>query len=165
MSDIPSWNIVGDWFDNCSCAVPCPCTFAQAPDNGFCESVLFWRVREGHYGDVRRFLRYGAVRLFTACARAARPRFAPDRHLMAMIAAICRRLDGIPLAIELAAARAAALGRLGVRCVGAKPDPGNRVRTRPPLEIRTLRPTLNASVPRGATWVPRTASSFGVGPS
>jgi len=23
MSDIPSWHIVGDWFDNCSCAVPC----------------------------------------------------------------------------------------------------------------------------------------------
>ena len=52
MSDIPSWHIVGDWFDNCSCAVPCPCTFAQAPDNGFCESVLFWHIREGHYGDV-----------------------------------------------------------------------------------------------------------------
>ena len=53
MSDIPSWHIVGEWFDNCSCAVPCPCTFAQAPDNGFCESVLFWHVREGHYGDVK----------------------------------------------------------------------------------------------------------------
>src|SRR5467141_3696082 len=53
MDDIPSWHIVGDWFDNCSCAVPCPCTFAQAPDNGFCESVLFWHVREGHYGDVK----------------------------------------------------------------------------------------------------------------
>src|SRR6516162_3637113 len=52
MDDIPSWHIVGDWFDNCSCAVPCPCTFAQAPYNGFCESVLFWHVREGHYGDV-----------------------------------------------------------------------------------------------------------------
>jgi hypothetical protein len=38
MDDIPSWHIVGDWFDNCSCAVPCPCTFAQAPDYGFCES-------------------------------------------------------------------------------------------------------------------------------
>src|ERR1700680_4368579 len=53
MDDIPSWHIVGDWFDNCSCAVPCPCTFAQAPDYGFCESVLFWHVREGHYGDVK----------------------------------------------------------------------------------------------------------------
>jgi DNA-binding winged helix-turn-helix (wHTH) protein len=55
-------------------------------------------------------LRYGAVWLFTERARAAEPHFAPDRRLMAMIAAICRRLDGIPLAIELAAARAAALG-------------------------------------------------------
>ena len=53
MSDIPNWHIVGDWFDNCSCAVACPCTFAQAPDNGFCESVLFWRIREGHYGDIK----------------------------------------------------------------------------------------------------------------
>ena len=53
MDGIPDWHIAGDWFDNCSCAVPCPCTFAQAPDNGFCESVLFWHVREGHYGDVK----------------------------------------------------------------------------------------------------------------
>jgi hypothetical protein len=58
MSDIPSWHIVGDWFDNCSCAVPCPCTFAQALDNGFCESVLFWHVNEGHYGDGRRLSRH-----------------------------------------------------------------------------------------------------------
>jgi predicted ATPase len=55
-------------------------------------------------------LRYGAVRLFIERARAAEPHFAPDRRLIAMIAAICRRLDGIPLAIELAAARASALG-------------------------------------------------------
>jgi predicted ATPase/DNA-binding winged helix-turn-helix (wHTH) protein len=55
-------------------------------------------------------LRYGAVRLFVERARAAEPHFAPDRRLMTMTAAICRRLDGIPLAIELAAARAAALG-------------------------------------------------------
>ena len=53
MSDIPNWHIVGDWFDNCSCAVACPCTFAEPPDNGFCESVLFWHVREGHYGAVQ----------------------------------------------------------------------------------------------------------------
>jgi predicted ATPase/DNA-binding winged helix-turn-helix (wHTH) protein len=55
-------------------------------------------------------LRYGAFRLFIERARAVEPHFAPDRRLIAMIAAICRRLDGIPLAIELAAARAAALG-------------------------------------------------------
>ena len=29
------------------------CSNAQAPDNGFCESVLFWHVREDHYGDVK----------------------------------------------------------------------------------------------------------------
>jgi hypothetical protein len=53
MSESPSWHIVGEWFDNCSCAVACPCTFAQAPDNGFCESVLFWHIRQGHYGDIK----------------------------------------------------------------------------------------------------------------
>ena len=55
-------------------------------------------------------LRYGAVRLFIERARAAGAHFASDRNLMTTIAAICRRLDGIPLAIELAAARVAALG-------------------------------------------------------
>jgi hypothetical protein len=52
MSDAPNWHIIGDWFDNCSCDIACPCTFAQPPDNGFCESVLFWHIKKGHYGDV-----------------------------------------------------------------------------------------------------------------
>jgi predicted ATPase/DNA-binding winged helix-turn-helix (wHTH) protein len=55
-------------------------------------------------------LQYGAIRLFVERVRATESRFAPDGRLMAMLAVICRRLDGIPLAIELAAARAAALG-------------------------------------------------------
>jgi predicted ATPase/DNA-binding winged helix-turn-helix (wHTH) protein len=59
-------------------------------------------------------LRYGAVRLFVERARAAEPHFAPHPRLAATIAAICRRLDGIPLAIELAAARVATLGIEGV---------------------------------------------------
>ena len=54
--------------------------------------------------------RYGAVRLFLERARAAAPHLAPDPGPMSVVAAICRRLDGIPLAIELAAARAAVLG-------------------------------------------------------
>ena len=59
--------------------------------------------------DADDLLRYGGVRLFVERLRAAEPHFAPDRGRAAMIAAICRRLDGIPLAIELAAARAAVL--------------------------------------------------------
>jgi predicted ATPase/DNA-binding winged helix-turn-helix (wHTH) protein len=59
-------------------------------------------------------LRYGAVRLFVERARAATPYFSPDASAVAKIVQICRRLDGIPLAIELAAARAAALGVEGV---------------------------------------------------
>src|SRR5207302_2747737 len=55
-------------------------------------------------------LRYGAVRLFVARARAAEPQFTPDGRVAAAIAAICRHLDGIPLAIELAAARTNTLG-------------------------------------------------------
>ncbi len=60
--------------------------------------------------DKTDLLEYGAVRLFVERVRAAEPQFAPDGQAMVTLAAICRRLDGIPLAIELAAARAAALG-------------------------------------------------------
>jgi predicted ATPase/DNA-binding winged helix-turn-helix (wHTH) protein len=55
-------------------------------------------------------LRYAAVQLFLSRARAAAPHFAADQRVATTIQAICRRLDGIPLAIELAAARAATLG-------------------------------------------------------
>ena len=46
-----------------------------------------------------------AVRLFVERATQVRPAFAPDASEQDLIAGICRRLDGIPLAIELAAAR------------------------------------------------------------
>ncbi len=54
--------------------------------------------------------RSGAVRLFVARARESAPRFSLDDRLAAKVAGICRRLDGIPLAIELAAKRTGALG-------------------------------------------------------
>ncbi len=55
-------------------------------------------------------LRESAVQLFVARTRALRAGFAPGAHDLLKIAAICRRLDGIPLALEFAAARAANLG-------------------------------------------------------
>lgn len=55
-----------------------------------------------------------AVRLFTARAAAAVPGFAPGPDDTATIAAVCRRLDGIPLAVELAATRVRALGVAGL---------------------------------------------------
>ena len=55
-------------------------------------------------------LRHGAAALFVARVRESDPHFAPDQQTAAAIATICRRLDGIPLALELAAARASTLG-------------------------------------------------------
>jgi predicted ATPase len=55
-------------------------------------------------------LRYGAVRLFCERARGTAAEVSPDAGAVSAIAGVCRRLDGIPLAIELAAARAASLG-------------------------------------------------------
>lgn len=50
-------------------------------------------------------LRCASVRLFVDRARAAQPAFQITEQNAAAVTDICRRLDGIPLAIELAAAR------------------------------------------------------------
>lgn len=58
---------------------------------------------------------YGAVRLFAERVRALLPRWRLDGADVAAVTEICRRLDGLPLAIELAAARVPVLGVAGVR--------------------------------------------------
>jgi hypothetical protein len=52
MTEIPSWWMKGDWFDVCSCNIPCPCGFAQAPTNNRCEGLMAYHIREGAYGGV-----------------------------------------------------------------------------------------------------------------
>ncbi|HEX2804542.1 MAG TPA: BTAD domain-containing putative transcriptional regulator [Kineosporiaceae bacterium] len=87
-----------------------------------------------------------AVQLFVHRARAVRPSFGLDADNAPVVALICRQLDGVPLAIELAAARVKALpvqeiaNRLGDRFtfLTAGPRSGE-------ARHRTLRTTLDWS--------------------
>jgi hypothetical protein len=53
MAEVQSWRLAGDWFDVCRCRVPCACEFAQPPDDGQCDAILAWHIREGTFGDVK----------------------------------------------------------------------------------------------------------------
>ena len=49
-------------------------------------------------------MRYAAIRLFVERAGAANPRFSLDEESLPAVIQICRRLEGLPLAVELTAA-------------------------------------------------------------
>jgi predicted ATPase/DNA-binding SARP family transcriptional activator len=88
----------------------------------------------------------GAVQLFAARAAAADPGFAVDAGNARAVASICRRLDGIPLALELAAARVRALG---VHTLAGRLDDRFRLLTAgqrgAPARQRTLRAMIDWS--------------------
>ena len=91
-------------------------------------------------------LQYGARSAVRRAGARGRATLRAGPAHVAMIAAICRRLDGIPLAIELAAARAAALG---IEALAARLDDRFRLltggrRTALPRH-QTLRATLDWS--------------------
>ncbi|HEY2037070.1 MAG TPA: winged helix-turn-helix domain-containing protein [Steroidobacteraceae bacterium] len=100
-------------------AVPGACILATSQEPLGLDGECTYRLRPLEFpteerAELAAALRHDAVRLFVARARAAAPHFNLSERNAATVATICRRLDGIPLAIELAAARAAALGIEGL---------------------------------------------------
>jgi predicted ATPase len=64
------------------------------------------RVPDPHLtGTTSQWLEYDAVNLFVQRARAARSGFSPNESQTSDIVHICQRLDGLPLALELAASQ------------------------------------------------------------
>jgi predicted ATPase/class 3 adenylate cyclase len=96
--------------------------------------------------DVAAVTANGAVRLLVERARAVRPDFEVTADTAATVAAIARRLDGLPLAIELAAAR---LRLFSASSLLDQLDRSFDVLGRGPVDLperqRTLRATLDWS--------------------
>jgi predicted ATPase/DNA-binding CsgD family transcriptional regulator len=90
--------------------------------------------------------RYEAIRLFADRAAAASPGFVISPANAAAVAALCRALDGMPLAIELAAAwvRALSVEQIGARVADRFGLLITGDRTAPPRQ-RTLRGTIDWS--------------------
>ncbi|MGE8097682.1 ATP-binding protein [Pseudomonas fluorescens] len=65
--------------------------------------------------SVSEVMSYSAVQLFVSRARARQQGFALREQDLKAVREICRRLDGLPLAIELAAAQIDALALVGLR--------------------------------------------------
>src|SRR5499427_1948521 len=101
---------------------------------------------DGAAADPEEACRYEAVRLFADRAAASLPGFTIGRANAAAVAALCRALDGVPLAIELAAAR---IRTLSVEQIAARLADRFRLlttgsRTAPPRH-RTLRAAMDWS--------------------
>ena len=96
--------------------------------------------------DAASIARVESARLFVERARAAQPAFALNASTAAAVVSICRRLDGIALAIELAAARVATMP---VATIAARLDDHFRILARgpraAPARQRTLRGLIDWS--------------------
>ena len=103
-------------------------------------------VPEAGLAEAEKILRHSAVELFIARAEALDSDFSSHGENLSTIAGICRHLDGIPLAIESAAARTATLGleevAVGLRDRFALLTSGRRAAV---PRHRTLRTTLDWS--------------------
>ncbi|MCA1702974.1 MAG: hypothetical protein LC808_06765, partial [Actinobacteria bacterium] len=93
--------------------------------------------------DLEELGRYPAVALFTERARAAKADFSLTQDNATDVAAICRRLDGLPLAIELAAAR---VSLLSPSALLARLDKGLKLLTSGRRDAAERQRTLRAAI-------------------
>ena len=93
--------------------------------------------------DVPALSQYDAVVLFVERARRARPSFAVSDANAPAVAQICHRLDGIPLALELAAARCR---QLSAERIASELDDRFRLLTGGARTVMARQQTLAASV-------------------
>jgi predicted ATPase/class 3 adenylate cyclase/DNA-binding CsgD family transcriptional regulator len=110
---------------------------------------ITWRVPSMHCPtleanlDVPSLSQYDAVELFVERAHRARPTFAVTDNNAPAIVQICHRLDGIPLAIELAAARCR---QMSAERIAAELDHRFRLLTGGARTVMARQQTLAASI-------------------
>jgi non-specific serine/threonine protein kinase len=98
---------------------------------------------EGESGDAEELMQYESIRLLVDRARLVKPDFELTDANAAAAATICNRLDGIPLALELAAAR---LATISVADTAARLDKRFRLLTRGSAGGLPRHQTLEATV-------------------
>ncbi len=108
---------------------------------------IAWRVPSLALPDPKslpdQLTKYESIRLFMERALAVQPHLNLDETSMLAIAQICARLDGIPLAIELAAARVKALT---VHQIASRLDDCFRLLTRGSPTVLERHQTLRAAI-------------------
>jgi predicted ATPase/class 3 adenylate cyclase len=99
--------------------------------------------REAGAVTVETLIEYESVRLFIERATLCKPDFAVNVHNAPALAQVCYRLDGIPLAIELAAAR---IRSLSVEEINARLDNRFRLLTNSNRNVLPRQQTLRALI-------------------
>lgn len=46
------WAFTADYLETCNCVHGCPCNFTGIPTDGFCEAIIAYHIRSGHYGNI-----------------------------------------------------------------------------------------------------------------
>jgi hypothetical protein len=50
---IPRWEMQVDYVETCNCDFACPCNFSGYPTGGFCEALVAYHIKKGHFGKTR----------------------------------------------------------------------------------------------------------------